>query len=67
MFSIHPKCSTSTLEGDTKRSFLGINAPSSCKCSFLKVFQLQKEACGYVIKKSIEKMDKCSRYKTLDT
>jgi hypothetical protein len=36
--------------------------------SFLKVFQLQKEACGYVKKKSIEKMDKCLRYlKTMGT
>jgi hypothetical protein len=29
--------------------------------SFSKVFQLSKEACGYV-KKVLEKMDKCPRY-----
>jgi hypothetical protein len=26
---------------------------------FLKIFQLQKEMCGYAKKKSIGKMDKC--------
>jgi hypothetical protein len=29
---------------------------------FLKNIQLQKEACGYVKRKVLEKMDKCSRY-----
>jgi hypothetical protein len=55
MFSIHPKCSTPTLGEDIKRSLSGINAPSSYKCLFLKVFQLQKEACDYAKGKVLKK------------
>jgi hypothetical protein len=62
MFFIHPIWSTPTLEKDTKRSFLGINAPSSCNYLSWKFFNCKKEACGYVKKKSIKKMDKHLRY-----
>jgi hypothetical protein len=67
MFSIHPKYFTPTLGEDTKRSLLGINAPSSCKCLSLKFSNLQKEACGYAKRKVLKNRQVSEISKTMGT